>query len=77
MLRINIPLTTDEMRLLICNAERQCRAPKDQARFILRSVLMNEPSAEIKSQPVVNVSLGQNKSAEQTVTGSGAFVGAN
>jgi hypothetical protein len=33
--------------------------------------------AEIKSQPVVNVSLGQNKSAEQTVAGSGAFVGAN
>lgn len=33
--------------------------------------------AEIKSQPVIDVSLGQNKSAEQTVTGSGAFVGAN
>ena len=42
MLRINIPLTTDEMRLLISNAERECRTPKDQARFILRTVLLGE-----------------------------------
>ena len=59
MLRINIPLTTDEMRLLISNAERQCRAPKDQARFILRSVLLNESCA------------GNNKPASQLVSQDG------
>lgn len=70
MLRINIPLTTDEMRLLICNAERQCRAPKDQARFILRSVLMNEPSAEM-SKPAIAESLAT-RSNNGFVTGNPA-----
>jgi len=70
MLRINIPLTTDEMRLLICNAERQCRAPKDQARFILRSVLMNEPSAEM-SKPAIAESL-TTRSNNGFVTGNPA-----
>lgn len=86
--KLSIPLSEQEQRALKMAASKACRRPRDHVRFIVLSALgVIEPSAEmskpaianakIESQPVVNVSLGQNKSVEQTVAGSGAFVGAN
>lgn len=65
------------VRLSKQNVERaQCLAQQlGVSRNRLLELLI--ANAKIESQPVINVSLGQNKSAEQTVTGSGAFVGAN
>ena len=65
------------VRLSKQNVERaQCLAKQlGVSRNKLIGLLIER--AEIKSQPVIDVSLGQNKSAEQTVAGSGAFVGAN
>lgn len=75
--KLSIPLSEQEQRALKMAASKACRRPRDHVRFIVLSALgVIEPSAEM-SQPVIDVSLGQNKSAEQTVTGSGAFVGAN
>ena len=34
--RITVPLTTNERQALVTIAERECRDPRDQLRFILR-----------------------------------------
>ena len=39
MTRISIPVTTDERDALLVNAEKNCRHPRDQARYLLRLAL--------------------------------------
>ena len=51
--QLSIYLDENEVRQLMEVSIKQCRRPQDQARFILRSVLMNEPSAET-GKPVTN-----------------------
>lgn len=45
--QLSIYLDENEVRQLMEVSIKQCRRPQDQARFILRSVLMNEPGAEM------------------------------
>jgi len=47
MTKIAIPISDDELVLLAKLARQNLRNPRDQARLILRSVLMNESSAEM------------------------------
>lgn len=47
MSKIYIPISDEEFVALARLANRNLRHPRDQARLILRSVLMNEPSAEM------------------------------
>lgn len=54
--RINIPLSPQEFEALRNVSRLQLRNPRDQARLILRSVLMSEPSAEM-NKPAIAESL--------------------
>ena len=54
--QLSIYLDENEVRQLMEVSIKQCRRPQDQARFILRSVLMNEPSAEM-NKPAIAESL--------------------
>ena len=56
MTKIAIPISDDELVLLAKLARQNLRNPRDQARLILRSVLMNESSAEM-SKPAIAESL--------------------
>lgn len=51
MTKIAIPISDEELVLLARLARQNLRHPRDQARLILRTVLMSEPSAEM-SKPV-------------------------
>jgi len=54
--QLSIYLDENEVRQLMEVSIKQCRRPQDQARFILRSVLMNEPSAEMTKPASLSVS---------------------
>lgn len=68
--QLSIYLDENEVRQLMEVSIKQCRRPQDQARFILRSVLMNEPSAEM-SKPAIAESLAT-RSNNGFVTGNPA-----
>ena len=51
--RINVPLSAQEFEALRDASQIQLRHPRDQARYILRSVLLGEPITE-NNKSVVN-----------------------
>lgn len=53
MSTLTIKLDRFEMEKLRHNARENLRHPQEQARYILRSVLMNEPTQE-NSKPITN-----------------------
>lgn len=70
MSKIYIPISDEEFVALARLANRNLRHPRDQARLILRSVLMNESSAEM-SKPAIAESLAT-RSNNGFVTGNPA-----
>lgn len=64
--QFSIYLDESETRRLTEMAINECRRPQDQVRYILRSVLMNEPSRE-NNKPVTNTL------PEQRVNGFGTI----
>lgn len=46
---INIPLSEQEFEALYTNSQKNLRHPRDQARFILRCVLLSEQTTENKN----------------------------
>lgn len=51
--QLSIYLSELEIRELMNLAHRECRRPNDQARFILRSVLLNEQTSSINDNSTV------------------------
>jgi hypothetical protein len=47
--RIYIPLAAEEMDALRSSAQSHYRHPRDQARYLLRKMLLGEPPAEATS----------------------------
>lgn len=60
--RIYVPMSLDEFEALQQMAERDTRPPRDQARFLLRQILLghhlvteNTPDAPTKNEPAITI----------------------